>query len=110
MAAQANETEMIRWFKEGRDIHLSVACDKNHWDYDWALEILKKEDKADPNFFQVKTQRKYAKTINFGIIYGQTAKKLAEAMETSLGEAEIYLKEYNARFPNVAKFIKKQHR
>jgi len=110
MAAQANETEMIRWFREGRDIHLSVACDKNHWDYDWALEILKKEDKADPNFFQVKTQRKYAKTINFGIIYGQTAKKLAEGMETSLKEAEIYLKEYNARFPNVAKFIKKQHR
>ena len=110
MAAQANETEMIRWFREGRDIHLSVACDKNNWDYDWAKAILDKEDKDDPNFFSVKTERKYAKTINFGIIYGQTAKKLSEGMGSSLQEAEIYLKEYNQRFPNIAKFIKKQHK
>lgn len=109
-AAQANETEMIRWFHEGRDIHLSVACDKNGWDYDEALEILKKEDKSDPLFTKIKTQRKYAKTINFGIIYGQTAKKLSLGMESTLEEAEKYLKEYNQRFPNVAKFIKKQHK
>lgn len=110
MAAQANETEMLRWFREGRDIHLAVACDKNKWNYDWALEILNKEDKADPNFFKVKTQRKYAKTINFGIIYGQTANKLSIGMETSVKEAEIYLQEYNRRFPNIAKFIKKQNK
>lgn len=110
LAAQANETEMLRWFREGRDIHLAVACDKNKWQYDWALEILNKEDKSDPNFTKVKTQRKYAKTINFGIVYGQTAKKLSLGMESTLEEAEIYLKDYNKRFPNIAKFIKKQHK
>lgn len=109
MAAQANETEMLRWFKEGRDIHLSVACDKNNWDYDWAKIILDKEDKEDKNFFSVKTERKYAKTINFGIIYGQTANKLSVGMGTSVPEAEKYLKDYNKRFPNIAKFIKKQN-
>ena len=109
MAAQANETEMLKWFREGRDIHLSVACDKNGWDYDEAKVILEKEDKSDPMFTKIKTQRKYAKTINFGIIYGQTAKKLALGMESTLPEAEKYLKEYNKRFPNIAKFIKKQH-
>lgn len=110
MAAQANETEMLRWFKEGRDIHLAVACDKNGWDYDWANEILQKEDKNDPNFTLVKTQRKYAKTINFGIIYGQTARKLSEGMGTTLHEAELYLKQYAERFPNIWKHIKKQHK
>jgi DNA polymerase I-like protein with 3'-5' exonuclease and polymerase domains len=110
MAAQANETEMLRWFREGRDIHLAVACDKNKWDYDWALEILDKEDKADPNFTLVKTERKYAKTINFGIIYGQTARKLSEGMGTSLQEAERYLVQYNKRFPRIAKHIKQQHK
>jgi DNA polymerase I-like protein with 3'-5' exonuclease and polymerase domains len=110
MAAQANETEMLKWFREGRDIHLAVACDKNKWDYDWALKILKKEDKNDPNFTSVKTERKYAKTINFGIIYGQTARKLSEGMETSIEEAQIYLEEYAKRFPNVWKFIQKQHK
>lgn len=110
LAAQANETEMLRWFREGRDIHLAVACDKNKWDYDWALAILQKEDKNDPDFFKVKTQRKYAKTINFGIVYGQTAKKLSLGMESTLEEAEKYLKEYNKRFPKIAAFIKKQHK
>ena len=110
MAAQANEVEMLRWFKEGRDIHLSVACDKNKWDYDEALVILEKEDKSDPMFTKVKTQRKYAKTINFGIIYGQTAKKLALGMESSVKEAEVYLKEYTKRFPNIWKHISRQHK
>ena len=112
IAALANETEMLRWFREGRDIHLAVACDKNHWEYDWALKILKEGEaikgNTDPVYLKVKTQRKYAKTINFGIIYGQTAKKLSIGMEVTLAEAEKYLKEYNMRFPNIAKFIKKQ--
>lgn len=110
LAAQANETEMLKWFREGRDIHLAVACDKNKWDYDWALPIYLKEDESDPWFKKIKVQRKYAKTINFGIVYGQTAKKLSLGMESTLEEAEKYLKDYNARFPNIAKFIKKQHK
>lgn len=109
-AADADEQEMLKWFREGRDVHLSVACDKNGWDYDEAKAILEKEDKNDPMFTKVKTQRKYAKTINFGIIYGQTAKKLALGMETSLEAAEKYLKEYNKRFPNIARYISKRHK
>ena len=110
MAAQAGETNMIHWFKIGRDIHLAVACDVNNWEYDWAKEILDKEDKEDPDFYPVKTQRKKAKTINFGIIYGQTAKKLAIGLESTLAEAEEYLRMYKERFPRIAKFIKKQNR
>lgn len=109
-AAVANETEMLRWFKEGKDIHLAVACDKNKWEYDWALAIYEKEDKNDPNFIPIKKERKYAKTINFGIVYGQTAKKLSLGMECSLEEAEIYLRQYAKRFPKIWKFISKQHK
>lgn len=110
IAAQANETEMLKWFREGRDIHLAVACDKNKWDYDWALPIYLKEDKSDPNYTKIKTERKYAKTINFGIIYGQTAKKLAIGMEASIEEAERYLQQYRKRFPNIWRFINKQQK
>lgn len=109
-AALAKEETMLKWFREGKDIHLSVACDKNKWDYDWAKAILDKEDKNDPNFFSVKTERKYAKTINFGIVYGQTAKKLSLGMECSLEEAEAYLAGYKKQFPGVWKFIQKQHK
>lgn len=109
IAAQANETEMLKWFKEGRDIHLAVACDKNKWEYDWALKIYLKEDKSDPNYTLIKTERKFAKTINFGIIYGQTAKKLSIGMESTVAEAQEYLEGYIKRFPNIWKFIKKQN-
>lgn len=110
IAAAAGETNMIQWFKDGRDIHLAVACDKNKWEYDWALDIYKKEEVGSDEFFLIKTQRKFAKKINFGIIYGQTAKKLSIEMGLSIEEAEIYLREYHKRFPMISKFIKKQHR
>jgi DNA polymerase I-like protein with 3'-5' exonuclease and polymerase domains len=109
-AAQANEVTMLQWFRDGRDIHLSVACDKNKWDYDWAKAILDKEDKTDPMFTKIKTQRKYAKTINFGIIYGQTAKKLSLGMECSLEEAEDYLAGYKKQFPGIWKHIQRQQK
>jgi len=109
MAAAAGETNMIQWFKEGRDIHLAVACKKNNWEYDWALKVLEKEDKNDPDFTKVKTERKFAKTINFGIIYGQTSKKLSISLECSETEAKKYLIQYNKDFPKIAEFIKKQN-
>lgn len=110
MAAQAKEKNMIKWFRDGRDIHLAVACNKNNWEYDWALAILNKEDKVDKNFTKVKTERKFSKTINFGIIYGQTSKKLSINLECSKEEADDYLVDYNKQFPRIAKFIKEQHR
>lgn len=106
-AAQAGETTMIQWFKDGRDIHLATACDKEGWDYDKRLVYLKDED-HEKHIETVKS-RKYAKTINFGIIYGQGPFKLAEGMGISLEEAKIYLKEYFKRFPRIKHFINKQH-
>lgn len=106
-AAQAGETTMIRWFKEGRDIHLATACDKEGWDYDERLIYLK--DENHEKHIETVKARKYAKTINFGIIYGQGALKLSEGMGTSLEEAKKYLKEYFKRFPKIKKFINQQH-
>lgn len=109
MAAQAGETNMIHWFKIGRDIHLAVACDVNQWDYNWAKDIMD-NNHDNKDYIEIKVQRKKAKTINFGIIYGQTAKKLAIGLGGTIREAELYLKDYNERFPKIAKFIKKQHK
>lgn len=108
MAAQAGEKTMIQWFKDGRDIHLATACDKNGWDYDERLVYLKDEDHA--KHIETVKERKYAKTINFGIIYGQGVDKLAEGMGRTKQEAQKYLNEYFKRFPGIRKFIEKQKR
>lgn len=112
MAAMAKEETMIKWFKEGKDIHLTVALKKDNCEdrYDEILEVLRLEDEKDPRFKEWKIKRKYAKTINFGIIYGQGAPKLAEALGCSVDEAKQFLKEYFKLFPKIARFIKNQHR
>lgn len=112
MAAMAKETNMIRWFNEGRDIHLAVAMKKNKVDeseYDRLNKLLDDEDGSEEFIFW-KKQRKFAKTINFGIIYGQGANKLAENLECPVEEAKEFLVDYFKLFPKIKKFIAQQHR
>lgn len=112
MAAMAGEETMVKWFKEGKDIHITTALKmyKQEDRYDEVVEILKKEDDNDPRFLEWTKKRKYAKTINFGIIYGQGPPKLAEALGWTVEEAKKFLKDYFKLFPKIKKFIEKQHR
>ena len=112
MAAAAGETTMIQWFKDGRDIHIMSALKKWHMEdeYDRIKLIIDTEDDNDPEFKVWKVRRKQAKTINFGIIYGQGAPKLAESLECSVEEAKGFLKDFDKQFPKVAAFVKKQHK
>lgn len=113
LAYQAKENTMIEWFSEGKDIHLAVACKKFGGDYDEVKEILADENHKE--FIKWKKRRKKAKTTNFGIVYEQSARKLAqtlsdEGIPTSLYEAEEFLKEWFADFPRVKRYIKVQHK
>lgn len=57
-----------------------------------------------------KEQRFKAKTTNFGVIYGQTAKGLARTLETSLHEASAFIERYFNTFTGVRDWIEEQHR
>ncbi len=113
LAAAAKEETMINWFHTGRDVHLASACLKWDEDYDKILKIYK--DESHPEFIKWKARRKQAKTINFGIVYGQTAKKLSTSLSSdehivSLYEAQEFLDNFNNQFPQIAKFIGRQER
>lgn len=108
LAEWAKEKTMIEWFNTGKDIHLASACKKKGWDYDKMKAIL--EDENHPKNTEVKVERKHAKTINFGIVYEQSAMKLAETLEVSVTKAEQFLKEYFKNFPKIKTYIDKQHR
>jgi len=113
LAAMAQEKEMLRWFKEGRDIHLATAVKKYREDYDKIYKIYK-NDKHPDNVLWGK-RRKQAKTINFGIVYGQGAVHLSESLSTddyrvSKDEAQKFLDSFFRDFPNIRKFIKRQHK
>lgn len=111
LAAAAQETTMIEWFKAGRDVHTASAALKWDMDYDEILAMLNDESHSDHKRWVAR--RKQAKTINFGIVYGQTAKKLAGSLSSddhrvSMDEAQQFLDDFNEQFPNIAKFIKTQ--
>lgn len=113
MAEMANETSMLSWFNEGRDVHLSTACKKYNYNYDKAKTIL--SDDSHPDYTLWKKRRKQAKTINFGIIYEEGPNKLAEGLSTEdevvgYDEAKEFLEDYFETFPRVKTFINRQHR
>ena len=52
-----------------------------------------------------KDERKRAKAVNFGIIYGLSAFGLSEQLDIPREEAQAYIEAYLARFPHVQEFI-----
>ena len=77
-AALAGDEGLISDFNAGLDIHTKTAADV------FGVEMEKVSD----------AQRRAAKVINFGVLYGMSVKGLADAAKMSYGEAERFIKEY----------------
>ncbi|MBR3204635.1 hypothetical protein IKF81_03060 [Candidatus Saccharibacteria bacterium] len=77
-AALAGDEDLIRDFNDGVDIHTKTAA-----------EVYK-----IPMSEVTKAQRRLAKVVNFGIIYGMSAKGLADATGMSIGEAKEFVEKY----------------
>lgn len=90
LAHLASEPALIQAFHNDEDIHAAVAA-----------EVF-----GVPLAQVSKDQRSQAKTINFGIIYGVTAYGLSRRIEgLSTPAAEKLIKDYNARFPAIDRFL-----
>lgn len=89
LAHFSEDDELIRAFREDRDIHAYVAAQVNGV----ALDAVTKEMRAR------------AKAVNFGIIYGQTAHGLAQGTGMSRTEAQAFIDGYFARYPRIRGFI-----
>ncbi len=76
-------------FEEGRDIHTRTAASM--------YQVPERE--VTPR------QRRAAKTINFGILYGMSAFGLSEALEIPVGEAKAFQEAYFRQFPKVKAFL-----
>lgn len=122
VAELAREEKMIQWFKEGHNIHVAVAIESENfgtgknYTYEEIYPITKDESHPDHKYW--KKRKKRAKTINFGILYGQTGKKLSETLNfeakpedrVTEDEAEEFKENWLNTFPAIGKWIKKQHK
>ncbi|MBR3164195.1 DNA polymerase I [Candidatus Saccharibacteria bacterium] len=77
-AALAGDQALIDDFNAGLDIHTKTAADAFHVTFD---EVTK-------------DQRRAAKVINFGVLYGMSARGLAEAANMSFSEAKSFIERY----------------
>jgi DNA polymerase-1 len=89
VAHMADDQQMLETFRRGEDIHAATAAAI----YGISLEAVTKE------------QRRRAKGINFGLIYGMSAFGLTRATDLTLAEAENFMQAYFRQFPGVKRYL-----
>lgn len=106
LAHMANETVLIEAFEAGRDIHSTTAAliSKGRYTYE-DIERWKDEDSHE-----CAKLRKQAKIVNFGIVYGMGAGKLADTLEITKAEAQAIIDDYFRGYPGIKRYMDEQHR
>lgn len=89
MAHLSGDAALIDAFRRGLDVHRATAAEV------FGLQV--NEVSAE--------QRRYAKAINFGLIYGMSAYGLAKALGIDNTAAKNYIERYFARYPGVRAYM-----
>ncbi len=89
MAHISRDENLLRAFAAGEDVHRATAA-----------EIFNRE------LHEVTSEeRRYAKVINFGLIYGMSAFGVAQALGLERATAQAYIDSYFTRYPGVARYM-----
>jgi DNA polymerase-1 len=88
LAHFCGDAELRRAYQEDRDIHALVASQ--------VFRVPEGQVTAE--------QRRFAKTVNFGVIYGMSAFGLARRLGIPEPEAATFIDAYFARYPEVARY------
>lgn len=91
MAHLSGDKGLLAAFAAGKDIHRATAAEV----FGLALEDVTSE------------QRRSAKAINFGLIYGMSAFGLARQLNIARGEAQRYMDLYFERYPGVLEYMER---
>jgi len=89
MASFSGDEEMTRAFKEGKDIHSATAAKI------FKIPLEEVDDQM----------RRKAKSVNFGLIYGQSSFGLAQNLNISRSEAKDIIDAYFNEFPSVKNYM-----
>ncbi len=91
MAHLSGDEGLLRAFAAGEDVHRATAAE--------IFGMAPQEVGAE--------QRRYAKVINFGLIYGMSAHGLARNLGIERAAAASYIDRYFARYPGVAAYMER---
>jgi DNA polymerase-1 len=85
----SEDQAMLDAFRAGQDIHTATAAAI----YSTSLDAVSKE------------QRRHAKAINFGLIYGMSPFGLTRTTDLTLAEAEDFVEAYFQKFPGIKDYL-----
>ena len=88
----SGEEVLVQAYNDGDDVHALTA------------RLLLEKDEVSPE------ERRLGKTINFGVIYGMGAQRLARETDLSVAQAKEFLSLYKQRYPKVFAFLELQER
>jgi len=91
MAHISRDESLLKAFAAGEDIHRATAG-----------EVF-----GIPPAELTSEQRRYAKAINFGLIYGMSAFGLSKQLDIERSAAQQYMDRYFARYPGVAQYMQR---
>lgn len=91
LAHMSGDQNLIESYKEEADIHRITASKVFNTPFDQVTDL----------------QRRNAKAVNFGIVYGISSFGLSQDLSISRKEAEGYIKEYFATYPAIKGFLDK---
>lgn len=91
LAHLSDDEKLIEAFKNGQDIHRSTASLVFDTPFDEVTDI----------------QRRNAKAVNFGIVYGISAFGLANDLNIGRKEAQAYIDSYFEKYPKIKAFLDK---
>jgi DNA polymerase-1 len=91
MAHLSGDAGLIDAFAKGHDVHRATAAEV------FGVGLAEVSD----------LQRRSAKAINFGLIYGMSAFGLAKQLSVGRGEAQAYIDRYFARYPGVQAYMER---
>jgi DNA polymerase-1 len=89
MAHLSQDAGLLQAFKDGLDVHKATAAEV------FGVPLEQVEDH----------QRRSAKAINFGLIYGMSAFGLAKQLDIDRGSAQGYIELYFDRYPGVKRYM-----
>jgi len=89
LAHMSGDERLIQAYKEAQDIHRMTASQVFHTPFEEVTDL----------------QRRNAKAVNFGIVYGISSFGLSEDLSISKKEAEAYIKQYFETYPKVKEFL-----
>ncbi|MCU1347906.1 MAG: polymerase, partial [Acidobacteria bacterium] len=89
LAHMSQDTDLIETFQRGADIHRATASKM--------FNIPEDELTIE--------QRRAAKTINFGVLYGMSAFRLSNELGIPTGQAKDFIDAYFSRYPRIQEFL-----